>query len=132
MARNQGPRPLVRDDGTVVVDRCAQARGLLSRGIGLMFRRELPAGDGLWIEPCSSIHMFFMRFALDVAFVDREGRVLRLYNGIKPWRATRVVRRARAAIELPAGTLSASGVVVGDVLRLVSAPPAARAADNGG
>jgi uncharacterized membrane protein (UPF0127 family) len=84
-----------------------------------MFRRELPAGHGLAITPCNSIHMFFMRFPLDVAFLDREGSVVRAYHGIRPWRATRIVRGARTAVELPAGTLAAAGVDRGSMLRLV-------------
>jgi hypothetical protein len=63
--------------------------------------------------------MFFMRFSLDVAFLDRDGRVVRAYHGIRPWRMSRLVRGARTAVELPAGTLSAAGVEKGTVLRLV-------------
>lgn len=104
--------------GVTVAGRCDVARGMLRRGIGLMFRRDLPAGAALWIEPCSSIHMFFMRFPLDVAFLDRDGVVVRIYPGIRPWRATRLVRRARIAVELPAGALAAAGISTGDVLHL--------------
>ena len=106
-------------DGREVAAHVAEADNFLSRGLGLMFRRELPAGHGLAITPCSSIHMFFMRFPLDVAFLDREGTVLRVYHGIRPWRVSRIVRRARTAIELPAGTLAAAQVERGTVLRLV-------------
>ena len=105
-------------DGTSVADEVAEAATMVSRGLGLMFRRELAAGHGLAITPCNSIHMFFMRFPLDVAFVDREGTVLRVYQGIRPWRVSRVVRRARTAYELPAGTLQRAGVVAGSTLRL--------------
>ena len=111
-------RALTRQDGTVVAERCAEARSLVTRGLGLMFRASLPDGAGLWIEPCSSIHMFFMRFPIDVAFVDRQGAVVRVCHAIRPWRMTWIVRRARAAVELPAGTLTRHGVAVGDVLRL--------------
>jgi uncharacterized membrane protein (UPF0127 family) len=90
-----------------------------ARTLGLMFRAELPEGDGLMIRPCNSIHMFFMRFPLDVAFLDRDGVVLHTVHGIRPWRVSRLVRRAKAAIELPAGTLAAAGVEKGTVLRLV-------------
>ncbi|HKR99709.1 MAG TPA: DUF192 domain-containing protein [Candidatus Dormibacteraeota bacterium] len=89
------------------------------RFIGLMGRAELPQGHGLLIRPCSSIHMFFMRFAIDVAFIDDEGRVLRAYHGIKPWRLSRVVFGAKAALELPAGTLARAGVEKGSRLSVV-------------
>ena len=100
--------------GTTLATGGRRARGFLARGRGLMFTRELPEGEGLVIEPCSSIHMFFMRYALDVLFLDREGRVLFMYKGIKPWRMGRVVRGARVAVELPEGTIERSGTEVGD------------------
>jgi len=111
-------RVLVTGEGLVVADHVEEARSMLRRGLGLMFRRSLPAGHGLWIQPCSSIHMFFMRFAIDVAFVDGTGRVIRVYHAIKPWRISRIVFGARAAVELPAGTLAAASVDSGTVLRL--------------
>jgi uncharacterized protein len=114
-----GARRLETAEGREVAAQVEEADSFLRRGLGLMFRRELPAGHGLAITPCSSIHMFFMRFPLDVAFVDREGTVVRAYHGIRPWRVSRLVRRARTAFELPAGTLAAAGVEKGTVLRLV-------------
>ncbi len=105
-------------DGRVVAEHVEVASTIWSRFMGLMFRGELPEGHGLSLTPCSSIHMFFMRIPLDVAFLDREGRVLRVYHGIRPWRVSRVVRGARTAVELPAGTLRAAGVEAGAVLRL--------------
>jgi uncharacterized protein len=106
-------------EGREVAARVEVAGSFLRRGLGLMFRRELPPGHGLMITPCNSIHMFFMRFPLDVAFVDRDGRVLRILHGIRPWRVSSIVRGARSALELPAGTLAAAGVEPGTVLRLV-------------
>ncbi|MFN2582118.1 MAG: DUF192 domain-containing protein [Candidatus Dormibacteria bacterium] len=109
---------LMAADGTVVADNVAVADSAWSRFVGLMGRRELPAGHGLCIRPCSSIHMFFMRFAIDAVFVDGDGHVLRVYESIKPWRATGFVRRAKACLELPAGSAAAAGVAAGDVLQL--------------
>jgi hypothetical protein len=62
--------------------------------------------------------MFFMRFPIDVAFIDKDNRVVRLYHGLRPWRMSRVVRRAKAAIELPSGALAQAGVGVGDLLTM--------------
>jgi uncharacterized membrane protein (UPF0127 family) len=106
-------------DGTVVADRCAVADGFFSRFKGLMGRRELPEGDGLCLQKCSSIHMFFMRIALDVAFVDGDGRVLKVYHGLRPWRVSSIVGGAKAAVELPEGTLKRLGVDRGTVLSLI-------------
>ena len=105
--------------GVVVAERVAVAQGFGARFMGLMGRSGLPAGEGLCIQSCNSIHMFFMRFALDVAFVDGEGKVLFALHGIKPWRVSRIVFGSKAAIELPAGTLEEHGVAKGTVLTMV-------------
>jgi uncharacterized membrane protein (UPF0127 family) len=119
MATELPLRRLVTADGVVVAEHVATASTLWSRFWGLMGRRELPAGHGLAITPCSSIHMFFMRFPVDVAFVARDGTVKRVYHGLRPWRVSRIVRGARTALELPAGTLAAAGVEAGATLQLV-------------
>jgi uncharacterized membrane protein (UPF0127 family) len=102
----------------VLAGRAGRAAGFFARGRGLMFTPPLPEGGGLVIEPCNSIHMFFMRYPLDILFLDREGRVVFMYRGIKPWRMGRVVRGARTAVELPEGTIDRTGTQLGDLLRL--------------
>jgi len=106
-------------DGAVVAERCTVAGSFLSRFRGLMGRRELPAGEGLCIQDCGSIHMFFMRFPIDVAFVDSDGRVLHACHSIRPWRVSRPVFGSKAALELPAGTLRSLGIGKGSVIKLV-------------
>jgi uncharacterized membrane protein (UPF0127 family) len=118
MASNQRSFRLATAAGATVARDVAMADTVWRRFMGLMGRSELPAGAGLYIKPCSSIHMFFMRFPIDVAFVDKDGRVVRLYHGLRPWRMSRVVRRAKAAIELPSGALANAGVGVGDLLTM--------------
>ena len=83
-----------------------------------MLAPPLPAGGGLVIEPCNSIHMFFMRYPLDIIFLDKEGKVVFMYRAIKPWRVGRIVKGAKLAIELPVGAISASGTQVGDLVSL--------------
>ncbi len=103
---------------TTIAESARRADTFLARGRGLMFTSSIP-GDGLIIEPCNSIHMFCMRYPLDIIFLDREGAVAFVYNGIKPWRVGRIVRGARLAIELPEGTIAASGTQQGDVISFV-------------
>jgi uncharacterized membrane protein (UPF0127 family) len=112
-------RRLETAEGTLVAERCTVAATFLTRLRGLLGRRELPAGEGLLLQDSSSIHMFFMRFAIDVAFVDADGRILHACHSIRPWRISRIVFGAKAAIELPAGTLRSLGVDRGSVLKLV-------------
>ena len=103
---------------TVAVERCRVARSLRDRTVGLLGTRELAAGHGLWIERSPSIHMFFMRFPIDAVFVDRDGRVVRIVDHLRPWRIVAWARGARDCLELPAGAARAAGITVGDELRL--------------
>jgi len=100
------------------------ATGFLGRGLGLMFRASLPPGGGLVLIPEGQIHMFFMRFPLDIVHTDVTGAILRLVPGIKPWRVGPMVRKCRMVIELPAGTIERTGTAVGDLLDLEDLPGA--------
>jgi uncharacterized protein len=108
---------LVKAGGAVVCERCVVADSFWTRLKGLLGRRELPSGEGLLIVPTNSIHMFFMRFAIDAVFLDRELRVLAVVADLRPWRMA-VRRGARSVLELPAGEAARRGVETGDVLRL--------------
>ena len=118
MSSTQRSFRLTTSAGTTVAGAVAMADTPWQRFMGLMGRRELGADAGLCLRPCSSIHMFFMRFPVDVAFIDGDGHVVRLYHGLRPWRISRVVRRAKAAIELPSGALARASVGVGDLLTM--------------
>lgn len=107
--------------GTVVAARAEMADGFVSRFFGLMGRREWTSSDGMVIEPCSSIHCFFMRMPIDVVFVDRDWRVLRTVEAIAPWRIGPMVRKTRRVVELPAGSLKGTGSEPGDQLVLAPA-----------
>ncbi len=102
----------------MVAARVDIAASYWARFMGLMFRESLEQGCGLVLSPCNSIHMFFMRFPIDAAFVDDDGRVVRAIDSIKPWRMTSFVRGAKSVIELPAGTLRGAGVNKGELLTL--------------
>ena len=81
-----------------------------------MFTNPMSQGEGLVLAPCNSIHMFFMRFPLDVIFLDAQNRVVFMYEGIKPWRVGRIVKGAKSAIELPERTIAATATKVGDII----------------
>ncbi len=115
------PQALATLDGRVVCPSCVVADTALSRLRGLLGRRELPSGEGLLLRPSPSIHTFFMRFPIDVVFLDRELRVLRVADAVKPWRAA-ACRGARAVLELTAGEASARGIAVGERLSLRDGP----------
>ena len=119
-------RPVLRllhpRTGRVLVERLQVPRSSMGRGLGLMFRRELPAGEGMWITPCNGIHMFFMRFPIDAVFVDRRVRVVRVYPGLRPWRVVPLVWRAHSVLELPAGSVAGLGLERGEQLSIEPVP----------
>jgi uncharacterized membrane protein (UPF0127 family) len=96
---------------------CTVARTPLARMRGLLGRHGLAEGEGLLLEPAGSIHTFFMRFPIDVVFLDREQRVVRVVPNLRPWR-TAGVRKARAVLELAAGEAARVGMTPGSALRL--------------
>ena len=106
-----------RPDGTIACDRCVVADTALARMRGLLGRDGLGPGEGMLIRPTNSVHMFFMRFAIDVVFVDRELAVRKIVERLRPWRMAGC-RGARAALELPAGTAGRCGITVGERLSL--------------
>ncbi len=105
-----------RRNGAVLAERVERARSMRARMRGLLGRDALAEGDALAIEPCTSIHTFFMRFAIDAAFIARDGKVIRAISDLRPWRATRIYPSAAQVIELPAGTLRRSATGEGDFL----------------
>jgi uncharacterized membrane protein (UPF0127 family) len=108
---------LATEDGQVVCEACVLADTAWTRLRGLLGRRTLPRGEGLLLRPAPSIHTCFMRFPVDVVFVDAQLRVLRVVERLAPWRVAGC-RGAHGAIELAAGEASARGLSVGIRLAL--------------
>lgn len=95
------------------------ARTAWARAAGLLFRKPLAANEGLWITACNSVHMVGMRYAIDVIFVDADGRVTKLVPDLRPFQAA-LSWKAKAALELPSGALLRLPLQVGDHLSLVA------------
>ena len=88
----------------------------LSRLVGLLKHSSLSPHQGLIITQCRSIHMFFMRFSIDVIFVDKYDKVIGLVKNIKPWRMSPYYIRSSYVVELFPGTIDKSKTEKGDVL----------------
>lgn len=83
---------------------------------GLLGRRQLDAARGLWIRPCNSVHCCFMRFAIDVLYLDAEQRILRIHHTLRPWRFS-LCWSAHSVIELAAGECRRLQIEPGDLLK---------------
>jgi uncharacterized protein len=103
--------------GTVVCERCEIPESSLGRARGLLGRDGLEPGEGMLIDRAGSVHMFFMRFPIDVVFLDRDRKVVGVRHGLRPWRVAGA-RRAVAALELPAGAAAEARIEEGAVLVL--------------
>jgi uncharacterized membrane protein (UPF0127 family) len=88
------------------------ARGWCARLAGLLGHAELRKGEALVLAPCRGVHTWFMPYAIDVVFVDHDGRVLKVVTDLPPWRVA-MCRGAHAAIELRAGQASLYGLAAG-------------------
>ena len=102
----------------VLAERARHATRMWERLVGLLGTPVLHTGEGLVLEPCNSVHMWGMRYPLDVIFADVEGCVLGVVQDLRPWRVTRIYRGARMAVELPVGVVERTGTCLGDKLAL--------------
>jgi uncharacterized protein len=112
-------RAINRTRATVICQRLEDAGGLSGQSRGLLGRSGLEPDQGMLFEtgrftPFMWMHMFFMRFPIDIVFLDRRGRVVKINCALKPWRVSSMVFGARKALELAAGAAVRSGTEVGD------------------
>jgi uncharacterized protein len=114
-------RAINQTRGTVLCRFIEDAGGLKGQSRGLLGRDGLEPGHGMIFvrgrfEPFMWMHMFFMRFPIDIVFIDRNNVVIRIDHSLKPWRMSGVVLRASCALELEAGAADRSETRVGDVI----------------
>ena len=101
--------------GTVLATRLEVADSGKKRSKGLLGRKGLEPGGGLWIVPCESVHTFFMQFPIDLVYLDRKNRVRKLCNSVPAWRIS-VCLSAHSILELPSGTIRNTLTQTGDTL----------------
>ena len=96
----------------------AVADSLLKRMKGLLGKKEMLNGEALWIKPCISVHTFFMKFPIDVVFLNKTNRVIATISNLQPNRIARFYLQAISVLELPAGVLKATDTRVGDEIEI--------------
>jgi uncharacterized protein len=116
------PKMVVRNTtrNTQLGDRVDVAGSGAKRTKGLLGRKGLAPGEGMWIVPCESVHTFFMRFPIDLVYIDRKQRVRKVRSSVPPWRLSACLY-AHSILELPAGTIQDSRTEAGDILEIVDA-----------
>ena len=103
------------ENGDIMQLQIETADTFFARFRGLMLRKRLPAGHGLLIAPCNSIHMCFMRFAIDAIFIDKDYRVLKVARNVKPWIGLAWCWKAWGVVEVSAG--EANSLQIGTSLK---------------
>jgi uncharacterized protein len=128
LAQPEASHQLVNvDRGTVLATHVGPAFDSATRNRGLLGRDGLPAGSAMVIAPSNSVHMFFMRFPLDIIFVAKDGTVVKRCPNVRPWRIA-IAWRAFAVIEGPVGMIGQTGTRRGDTLAVQAAGPTASSA----
>jgi hypothetical protein len=112
-------RAVLVDSGQTVLEKVRIATGLWDRFRGLMLKQQLPAGEGLLLTRCKSVHTCFMRFPIDVVYLAADGKVLKVVEAMKPYRVSSCAG-ADSTLEAQAGQARAAGVKAGE--RLVFEP----------
>ena len=106
-----------RQTGTVVATHLLPAFDSRTRNVGLLGRHSLDPGTAMIIAPTNAIHTFFMRFPIDIAFVKKDGRILKIRAGVPAWRMT-AAWGAYAVVEMPAGSFDLAATAKGDFLEV--------------
>lgn len=101
--------------GTILADRAGIANTSKLRKTGLLKHEKLERGDGLWITPCEGVHTVGMQFAIDVVFLNKKRKVVKIREAMPRWRMA-LCLRAHSVLELPSGTAAETGTAAGDQL----------------
>ena len=100
----------------LIADDIKIAQNFFTRSVGLIFKKSLLENEGLIIKPCFSVHTFFMRFKIDILFVNKQNKIIALYENVKPWRILPLHFKSYYVIELPAGSISSKNIKVKDLM----------------
>lgn len=102
----------------LIADDVKVAKNFFTRTFGLIPKNALKSGEGLVIKPCCSIHTFFMKFTIDVIFVNKKNEVIALYENVKPWRILPIHFSSHYVIELSAGEITSKCLKKGDLITI--------------
>ena len=102
----------------IIADKADIAQNPFTRIVGLLLKKSVSENEGLVINPCNSVHTFFMRFPIDVLFVNKRNEIIACYENVKPWRILPIHLRSNYVVELCAGEISSKNIQKGDVISI--------------
>ena len=103
---------------TILAENARVAATFLGRAMGLLGRSSLSKGEALVLNDCRAVHMFFMKFSIDVIFLDQFNRVYGVIENLRPFQVSPIFLLAKRAIELPSGSIKESSTGIGDLIRM--------------
>ncbi|MTI70610.1 MAG: DUF192 domain-containing protein [Firmicutes bacterium] len=103
----------------VLVNNCYIADNFFSRLKGLLGKNNLNEDEALIIKPCKSVHMFFMKFSIDVLFVNENDKVIKIIENLRPWQVTKVVKNSKYVVELSKGKVKKTKTDIGNIISIV-------------
>ncbi|MHC0036750.1 DUF192 domain-containing protein [Pseudoneobacillus sp. C159] len=106
-------------NGTEIATEISLAHSFFKRLKGLMFSTSLPEGHGMHIQPCQSIHTFFMNYPIDVLYLNKDYEIVGLQESFPPSKIGQVYKAGHSVLELPPGTLQKTGTKVGHKIKLI-------------
>jgi uncharacterized protein len=112
-------RAMNLSNDTEIANKITKAHSFLKRLKGLMFTKSLPEGHGLHIQPCRSIHTFFMNYSIDVLYLNKDFEIVGLDEKLEPAKMGPLYKNGHSVLELPAGTVQKSGTKVGHKIKII-------------
>lgn len=84
---------------------------------GVIGKSEMDENQALCIRPCNSIHMMFMKFSIDVIFLDASNRVIAMLENFKPWKVSKIIKRSKVVIEMPVYSIKMKNIKLDDTIK---------------
>lgn len=107
---------IFNEKNQVLFKNAVMTTNFFDRLIGLVGKSKIEEDQALCIKPCNSIHMLFMRFSIDVIFIDSSSKVIGLIEDFKPWRVSGLVKNSKAVIEMPCHSIKKKQIKLNDTI----------------
>lgn len=119
MSKKQSKKLFNKSQKTVICEHLIEAQTFFKKLKGLMFAKSLNPSYGLWIQHCKSVHTCFMKFSIDLIFINKKKRIVGLVEDMKPWKLSPLYWKAESVIEVPAHTIKQHKLKIGEQLDVV-------------